>query len=93
MKSSVAVLIAVVFVTSVLGSSFVIRDGLLSIAASIRDKPLPEIPEDITINALTIKQATVQHETAEDGGGYKANVTIENLRINTPQIKGGTPEP
>jgi hypothetical protein len=85
MKTSAVILIAVVSAAAaVVGSAFVVRSGLLAIAAEIRDKPLPALPEQVTVSDLTIEHATITHQPASDGTAQGLTLTIENMRIDAP---------
>jgi hypothetical protein len=61
-------------------SAFVIRDGLLAIAAAVREKELP----DVTVSELTVEHASVIHQPQDGSAASGVNLTIENMTIDVP---------
>ena len=72
-----------------IAAALIIRSGLVSIAAAVRDKPLPSLPKSIDIQELTIRQATVEAPSTT-GTNHNVNVRIENMHVDAqiPKTNG-----
>ncbi len=90
MKPFAAIVIVLVIAVVVIVSAFVVRDGLLAIATEIRDKSLPELPDELIVNDVTIDRATITHQPGGDGNMPGVTLTIENMRIDTPFTRPST---
>jgi hypothetical protein len=71
----------VVVAIALIVCALVIRDGLLSIAWEIRNKPLAEFPESLSLGEVTIEQVTLEAPNATNSG-HNAKITIENMRVD-----------
>jgi hypothetical protein len=62
--------------------ALLVRDGLVSIATEIRQKPLPRFPESLNVSQVTIRQATLEAATGTNGN-HNVKINIENMKVDS----------
>jgi hypothetical protein len=92
MSNRTIVLLVVIGSVAMVATALLIRDGMQAIGHAIRDKPLPAIPDRITLGQVTIEQVEVITEgSAAAQIKPHLNVTIQNMRLGLDQLKALTP--
>lgn len=66
---------------AIIAAACIVHNGLVAVATAVREKPLPALPESISIRELTIRQATVEAPSATTTN-HNVSVRIENMRLD-----------
>ncbi len=82
-KIAIALFAAAVLI----GCALLIRNGLLSIAKEIRDKPWPRVPEAVNVRELTVRQATIEAGRSATNGTNNVRITIENMKVDAQLLQ------
>ena len=79
---------ATVVAVEVFAAGWMIRDGLLTLAATVREKPMPSFPQQLHLtpgdSKLNLSVRAMQVESSKD---HRTSVVIDNIRIQTPATR------